>query len=169
MWVKIPLGVTKWVILYCYYLIIYKTRGVIKLLIGEFFHTIDAKGRLIIPSKFRPDLGEGFIVTKGVDNCLAVYPLSEWEILKSKIDSLPLSKGRDLQRHFYSGAFEAEFDKQGRIVIPQNLREYAGLEKDVIIAGVSARAEIWNKARWDEINKKLSSEKVLEIIDTIEF
>jgi MraZ protein len=139
------------------------------MLIGEFYHTIDAKGRLIIPSKFRTDLGENFIVTKGVDNCLAVYPLSEWEILKAKIDSLPLSKGRDLQRHFYSGACEAEFDKQGRIVIPQNLREYAFLEKDVVIAGVSARAEIWNSERWEKINKELSSEKVLEIIEEIDF
>lgn len=139
------------------------------MLIGEFSHTIDAKGRLIIPSKFRLDLGEHFIVTKGVDNCLAVYPLGEWEILKAKIDSLPLSKGRDLQRHFYSGACEAEFDKQGRIVIPQNLREYASLEKDVVIAGVSARAEIWNSERWDKMNKELSSEKVLELIEAIDF
>lgn len=139
------------------------------MLIGEFLHTIDAKGRLIIPSKFRTDLGEHFIVTKGVDNCLAVYPFSEWEILKAKIDSLPLSKGRDLQRHFYSGAFEAELDKQGRIVIPANLREYASLNKDVVVAGVSARAEIWNSGRWEEINKELSSQKVLEIIESIDF
>src|SRR5690554_3808910 len=113
------------------------------MLIGEFQHNIDPKGRISIPSRFRVDLGERFIVTKGLDNCLFVYSLDEWGRLEEKIKALPLARSRDLQRFFFSGACEVETDKQGRILIPNNLRTYAGLERDAMIIGASVRAEIW--------------------------
>ncbi|MDK2932762.1 MAG: transcriptional regulator MraZ [Clostridiales bacterium] len=122
--------------------------------IGEYQHNIDAKGRLIIPSKFREDLGEKFIVTKGLDNCLFVYSLEEWANLESKLKTLPLTNkdARAFVRFFFSGATECEVDKQGRILIPANLREHAGLVKDVSVIGVSTRVEIWDRERWNKYN-----------------
>lgn len=122
---------------------------------GEYLHTVDPKGRLILPSKFREGLGLKFIVTKGLDNCLFVYSEVEWNIFEAKLQSLPLSskEARAFMRFMSAGANECELDKQGRILLPQNLREYAGLEKEVYIIGVSSRVEIWDKIRWEEYNK----------------
>lgn len=119
---------------------------------GEFLHTIDSKGRLIIPAKFREALGDQFITTKGLDNCLFLYPQQEWQIFEDKLKKLPLSQpnARSFVRFFFSGATECEFDKQGRILLPANLREYAALEKDVVVVGVMNRIEIWEAARWKE-------------------
>jgi len=119
---------------------------------GEFLHTIDSKGRLIIPAKFRDALGDKFIATKGLDNCLFLYPESEWLILEEKLKKLPFSQpnARSFVRFFYSGAAECEFDKQGRILLPANLREYAALEKDVVVVGVMNRIEIWDSQRWND-------------------
>ena len=118
---------------------------------GEYQHTLDAKGRLIVPAKFREGLGEGFVVTRGLDNCLFMYPRSEWEILEARLKELPLTKkeARRFVRFLFSGAVECDVDKQGRITIPPNLREYARLEKEVVAIGVSNRVELWSRALWE--------------------
>jgi MraZ protein len=125
---------------------------------GEYLHTIDAKGRLILPAKFREELGELFIVTKGLDNCLFVYAKEEWAILEGKLKQLPLAKpeARAFVRFFFAGAAEVECDKQGRVLLPTNLRDYAQVEKDVVILGVSNRVEIWSKSVWDSYNEQIS-------------
>ena len=133
---------------------------------GEYQHSVDAKGRVIIPSKFREGLGEKFIVTKGLDNCLFAYSLEEWSNLEAKLKSLPFTDKdvRAFVRFFFAGATECETDKQGRILIPQNLREYAGLEKDVYVIGVSTRVEIWDKAKWENYSgdENMSAENIAE-------
>lgn len=121
------------------------------MLMGEFKHNVDAKGRLIMPAKFREELGETFIITRGLDGCLFGYPLSQWELLQEKLKQLPLAKKdvRAFTRFFYSAAMEAELDKQGRINIPQTLLDYAKIEKECRIVGVSDRIEIWSNEKWE--------------------
>ncbi|WP_225744337.1 division/cell wall cluster transcriptional repressor MraZ [Marinilactibacillus sp. Marseille-P9653] len=120
------------------------------MLLGEFKHNIDAKGRLIVPAKFREDLGEYFIVTRGLDGCLFGYPQKEWEALEQKLKLLPLAKkeSRAFTRFLYSAATECTLDKQGRINIPQTLRDHAKLEKSCFVIGVSDRIEIWSEEKW---------------------
>jgi mraZ protein len=120
------------------------------MLLGEYQHSLDEKGRLIIPAKFREDLGENFVITRGLDNCLFAYPLSQWKIIEDKVKELPTSQAetRAFVRMFFSGAVEAELDKQGRIVIPQQLREHARIDRDVYVIGVSTKVEIWAKEIW---------------------
>ena len=118
---------------------------------GECFHTLDPKGRMIVPSKYREELGERFILTMGLDGCLFAYPMGEWVQFVEKLKNLPGTKeGRQLQRHFMAGAAEVEVDKQGRFLIPGNLREQAGLQKDVVMVGVLSKIELWSKERWEE-------------------
>ena len=119
---------------------------------GEYNHTIDAKGRLIIPSKFRELLGEEFVLTKGLDGCLSIYPMNEWEAFEEKLRALPLTNknARTFSRFFVAGATSCELDKQGRILVPQTLREFAGLEKDVVLTGNLNRIEVWSKEKWSE-------------------
>ena len=121
------------------------------MLLGEYNHNIDEKGRVSVPAKFREDLGTSFIVTKGLDECLFAYSKAEWIKFEEKLKSLPLTNtnARNFVRFFFSGATECEVDKQGRINIPQNLREYASLSKELCIIGVSTRVEIWNKEKWE--------------------
>ncbi|NLJ78237.1 MAG: division/cell wall cluster transcriptional repressor MraZ [Tissierellia bacterium] len=122
--------------------------------IGEYQHTVDNKGRVIMPSKFRDELGPSFIMTKGLDNCLFVYPLEEWNIFEKKLRALPLTNrdARAFVRFFFAGATECNLDKQGRVLIPMNLREHAKLSKDSIIIGVGARVELWSREEWDVYN-----------------
>lgn len=122
--------------------------------IGEYNHTIDTKGRLIVPSKFREALGDEFVVTKGLDGCLFVYPMEEWTAFTDKLKDLPLTKkdARQFSRFFLAGAASCEVDKQGRILIPAVLREFAGLEKDAVLVGVSSRIEIWSRSNWEKIS-----------------
>lgn len=122
------------------------------LFMGEHQHTLDDKGRLTIPAKFREGLGEECIVTRGLDQCLFVFPTDEWRQLEAKLKALPMTKGdaRAFVRFLFSGATRVEFDKQGRMMLPQNLREYAVLEKDAVVIGVSSRVEIWSPAKWKE-------------------
>ena len=122
-----------------------------KMFIGEYAHTIDEKGRLIMPSKFREELGVNFIVTKGLDGCLFVYSKTEWTNLEEKLKTLPFTSkdARAFNRFLFAGAIECELDKQGRILISQNLREAAKLVKDVVIIGVGTRLEIWSKEVWE--------------------
>lgn len=129
--------------------------------IGEYQHSIDPKGRVFMPAKFREDLGEKFVVTKGLDNCLFVYPNEEWRSLEQKLRTLPLTskEARAFIRFFFAGAAECEADKQGRILIPANLRDYAGLEKDLSIIGVSTRVEIWNRDAWESYNGESSMDQ----------
>jgi len=123
---------------------------------GEYLHTIDGKGRLIVPAKFREALGDKFIATKGLDHCLFVYPVAEWSELEQKLRTLPFTQPdvRAFVRFFFSGATECEVDKQGRILLPANLREYANLEKDVILVGVSSRVEIWSQELWADYSRQ---------------
>ena len=119
--------------------------------IGEYNHTIDAKGRLIIPSRFREVLGDEFVVTKGMDGCLFVFDNPEWQAFEEKLHKLPMiDKGaRQFTRFFLAGAASVEVDKQGRILLPAVLREFAGITKDAVLVGVGSRVEIWSKDRWE--------------------
>lgn len=117
---------------------------------GEYQHTLDDKGRMIVPVKFRDGLGSSFVMTRGLDKCLFVYPRSEWEILEAKLKSLPMTRAdaRSFVRFFFSGATECELDKQGRVLIPGTLRDYASLNRDCFVLGVSNRVEIWSETLW---------------------
>lgn len=126
-------------------------KWVIIMFMGEYHHTIDDKGRLTIPSKLRYELGENFIVTRGLDNCLFIYPQNEWNNIINKYKELPNTKdARNFMRFFLSGAVQSEFDKQGRINIPTPLINYAQIKKDCVIIGVSERLEIWSKELWEK-------------------
>ena len=118
---------------------------------GEYNHTIDAKGRLIIPSKFREALGDEFVVTKGMDGCLFVFDNSEWQNFAEKLRELPMmdKEVRQFTRFFLAGAASVEVDKQGRILLPSVLREFADITKDAVLVGVGSRIEIWSKNRWE--------------------
>ena len=131
---------------------------------GEYNHTIDAKGRLIIPSKFRELLGEEFVLTRGLDGCLYIYPMDEWESFEMKLRSLPLTNknARTFSRFFVAGATTCELDRQGRILLPLPLREFAGLEKDVVLAGMLNRIEIWSKTKWIENNSCDDMDEIAE-------
>ena len=126
-----------------------------KLFIGEYEHSVDAKGRLIMPAKLRDEIGETFVITKGLDGCLFAYSKTEWAAFEQKLSTLPLSSknARDFTRFFLSGAIECEIDKQGRFLITSNLRSFAEIEKDVVIIGVNTRIEIWSKAKWQEYSQ----------------
>lgn len=119
---------------------------------GEYQHSIDDKGRLTIPAKFREGLGATFVITRGLDQCLFAYPLEEWKQLEERLKILPFTKAdaRAFTRFFFSGATECEWDKQGRVNIPQNLREHAGMQKECVVIGVSNRVEVWSKERWED-------------------
>lgn len=121
-----------------------------RLFIGEYEHSVDAKGRLIMPAKLREEIGDKFVVTKGLDGCLFAYSQTEWTAFEEKLKTLPISNknARDFTRFFLSGAIECEIDKQGRFLITSNLREFADLKKDVVIIGVNTRIEIWSKDKW---------------------
>ena len=121
---------------------------------GEYNHSVDAKGRLIIPAKFREVLGDEFVVTKGLDGCLFVYSQEEWKRIEESLREKPLTSkdARKFMRFFFAGAANCEVDKQGRILLPAALREFAGLEKDVVLVGVGSRVEIWSKDKWETMN-----------------
>ena len=124
------------------------------MLIGEYEHSLDDKGRVIMPVKLRADIGERFIITKGLDGCLFVFSQLEWSNFERKLKELPLTNknARDFVRFFLSGAIECELDKQGRFLIANNLREYANITKEVVIIGVGTRLEIWKKEKWKNYN-----------------
>ncbi|MCR5715383.1 MAG: division/cell wall cluster transcriptional repressor MraZ [Lachnospiraceae bacterium] len=134
---------------------------------GEYNHTTDAKGRLIVPSKFREGLTDKFVVTKGLDGCLLAYAPDEWKRVEEGLYSLPLSNkaGRQFLRFFFAGASEIEIDKQGRILIPQNLRDYAGITKDVVSVGVDRKVEIWSKDRYDSMD--VTSEEMDNVLEQL--
>ncbi len=131
---------------------------------GEYSHSLDTKGRMIIPSKFREALGSRFVITRSLDSCLCIYDEAGWEKFVSRLNDLPynVKKQRQLVRFFLSGANEVEPDKQGRILIPSNLREAAGIDKEVVLVGVGSRIEVWSKEAWEE---SMSSEEINEIAE----
>ena len=130
---------------------------------GEHNHTVDAKGRVIIPAKFRDELGDEFVLTLGLDGCLFVYPNDEWLNFVNDLKGLPGSKeARQLQRYFMAGAASCEVDKQGRFLIPQKLREHAGLDKDLVLVGVLNKIEIWSKERWESNNTYENMDEIAE-------
>lgn len=135
---------------------------------GEYQHSLDEKGRMIIPAKFRDALGPTFVVTRGLDHCLFVYPMSEWTVMEQKLKTLSLMKSdaRAFTRFFFSGAVECELDKQGRVNIPNNLREHAKLEKDCVVIGVSTRVEVWSKEAW-EVYSRQSEDSFNEIAEKL--
>lgn len=131
---------------------------------GEYNHTIDTKNRLIIPSKFREALGEEFVITKGLDGCLFVYDHAEWTAFEEKLKSLPLTNkdARTFVRFFLAGAAGVEVDKQGRVLVPSVLKEFAGINKDVVLIGVASRIEIWSKERWADESAYEDVESIAE-------
>lgn len=134
--------------------------------IGEYEHTVDVKGRIIMPSKLRENIGEKFIITKGLDKCLFAYSKSEWTNFEEKLKTLPLTNknARDFVRFFLSGAVECDIDKQGRFLVPANLRTYANIEKEIVIIGVGTRLEIWNKESWTNYSSEenISADEIAE-------
>jgi len=134
---------------------------------GEYNHTIDEKGRIVVPSKIREQLGHDFVVTRGLDNCLFIYPKNEWDNVINKYKELPNTKdARNFMRFFLSGATVNEFDKQGRINIANSLIKYANLKKDCVIIGVNERLEIWDKDSWEEFISK-NEENLSDIADKL--
>ena len=134
---------------------------------GEYSHNIDAKGRMIVPSKFREQLGDEFVVTKGLDGCLFVYPNEEWQNIEEKFRNVPLTSkdARKFSRFFFAGAATCELDKQGRILLPAHLREFAGLEKDVVLVGVGSRVEIWSKDKWENMNSDTDMDEITSAME----
>lgn len=145
-------------------MVVWNRYRVIIMFMGEYNHTVDAKGRLIVPSKFREQLGDEFVVTKGLDGCLFAYENTEWKALEEKLHALPLTNAnaRKFSRFFLAGATSCEVDKQGRILLPAVLREFAGIEKDAVLVGVGSRIEIWAKDRWLEANSYDDMEEIAE-------
>jgi MraZ protein len=144
-------------------------RQVIIMFMGQYEHSIDAKGRVIIPAKYREDLGESFVVTRGLDGCLFLYPQAEWQNFVEKLQSLPSSQNtRKLQRQFLSKAMEAALDKQGRILVPALLREIAGLEKEVVFVGMMNRVEVWDKNRLNQQELQEDEESLEVTMDELD-
>ncbi|MBD5430048.1 division/cell wall cluster transcriptional repressor MraZ [Lactobacillus sp.] len=140
---------------------------------GEYHHNLDSKGRLIIPAKFRDQIGKLIVFTRGMEGCIFGYPISEWQKIETKLAQLPLNKknARNFMRIFYSGAMETEFDRQGRINLTATLKEYAALKHECIIIGVSNRIEIWSAERWQKFSEQASEDynDIAEDLDDIDF
>ena len=136
---------------------------------GEYEHSLDAKSRLIMPAKLRQDIGDKFILTKGLDGCLFAFSQEEWLNFENKLKSLPLSdkNSRNFVRFFLSGATECEIDKQGRFLIPNNLKVAASLDKETIIIGVGTRIEIWNKDIWNKLDENISADDIAQNMSMI--
>lgn len=132
---------------------------------GEYLHSIDAKGRLIFPIKLREELGEHFVIFRGLDNCINVYSQEKWNAFETRLSALP-SKARKVQR-FFSANFECDPDAQGRILIPQTLRTYAGLQKDVVVVGMLDHAEIWDADAWKRYNESTDNEEIADMMDAL--
>lgn len=131
---------------------------------GKYNHTIDAKGRLIVPSKFRDLLGDEFVVTKGADGCLVVYDNEGWNAFEETLQAMPMNRKevRQVARFFLAGAADVEVDKQGRILVPTDLRDYAGLEKEVVLIGMADKIEIWSRERWEDASADQDVSDTLE-------
>jgi len=143
--------------------------GVIVMFMGQYEHTIDTKGRTIIPAKYREDLGDEFVVTRGLDGCLFLYPSAEWQKFVEKLQQLPSNQNtRRIQRQFLSKAMEVSLDKQGRILIPGLLRESAGLTKEVVFVGMMNRVEVWDKAKLQDEEEAEDAASLDETMDELD-
>ena len=135
------------------------------MLLGEFQYIIDEKGRIFIPAKFREELGAEVVVSKGFDDCLFIHSIPEFEKFTEEIDNMDMIEQRNVIRIFYGASSNLKLDKQGRINIPQTLRDYAGLTKDIVVIGANRRAEVWDKEKWDAINSsELTSQSILKVM-----
>lgn len=141
------------------------------MLYGGYDHTIDKKGRIAIPAKLRDAFGKSFMICRGIygKNCICVYPTEQWDMLVEKIGNLPSAKSSVVKRYLYEGAFEVEFDTQGRILIPAALREFASLDTDAHIIGVDTNLEIWNKELWQKENSEYTPESIAAIVNELDF
>lgn len=141
------------------------------MLFGEYRHTVDGKGRIFIPAKLREDLGSSFVLCRGIEGkrCLCVYSADEWKRLDETIRELPTMKASKVRRFLYAGASDLECDAQGRVVLPANLREYAALEGEICILGMSTHLELWNSAAWAEENRDYTPESIGELVAELEF
>ena len=137
---------------------------------GANYNTLDAKGRLIIPKQFREQLGESFMMTKGLDGCLYVFPMSEWNSFEEKLAALPLTNknARAVVRHFAAGATLCEMDKQGRILVPEVLRDFAHLQRDVVVEGSMKRIEIWSMEQYDRQAEEDNIDESMEALDGLD-
>ena len=142
--------------------------GIVGMFVGQYTYSLDQKGRVVVPSKYRQKLGDSFIITRGLDKCVFIYPMEEWNALSERLEQLPFTKKdvRSFVRMFFSGAVEVSTDSQGRISLPPFLREYAGISKDVVFLGVGNRIELWSKEIWGVYEKDSSElfEKIAEEI-----
>lgn len=136
------------------------------MLIGHYYHTLDQKGRVSIPAKYREEMGSLFVASKGYGNCVCCYPLEQWDEWRKSVEALPVSKMR-VKRFFLGSAFEVEVDKQGRIILPQDLREFAQLAGDVVVSGMSNHIEIWNREKWLEEERK-DEEDLEDLLGSLE-
>lgn len=136
---------------------------------GTYIQSMDAKGRMTFPTKLREVIGEQFVVTRGLDGCLFVYSTEDFEKKAEAMKNLPLSKARVIQRRFMAGACDVAADKQGRILVPANLREEVGLEKDIVVVGVSDRCEIWDKQHWDDFNSSIDENDLAQALEGLDF
>lgn len=141
------------------------------MLFGGYQHTIDQKGRMFIPSKLRDELGESFVICRGISGkrCLCIYSEAEWDKLVEKIETLPSTKSSTVKRFLYEGSFTLECDAQGRVLIPATLREYAMLEKEAHIIGMSKNLEIWNTELWAKENEQYTPESIASIMEELNF
>lgn len=139
------------------------------MLIGEYPHSIDDKGRLSFPAKLREDLGESFVLTRGLDGCIAAYSSEEWQRIHDKFASLPSAKARNLKRFMFASAASVVADKQGRVLLPQILRDFAGLDRDVYIIGASDHAEVWDEEKWCNMRDAMSYDSIAEAMDELGF
>ncbi len=139
--------------------------------LGEFEHSIDSKGRLAIPAKFRVRLGEGAVLTRGLDGCLVIYPAQEWLEFAEKLDKLPSTQPdvRNYKRFIFSGATECDFDRQGRVLIPAFLRQYAGMEETAVVVGQYSKVEVWSQSRWEAAKPKIedNGEQIAERLSSL--
>lgn len=139
------------------------------MLMGRFVHTLDAKKRLFIPAKHREQLGESFVITRNVDKCLSVFSMEEWERYTDKLEQLPTTQAREIARFIYSNAAEVQPDAQGRVLIPGELLEYAGIIKSAVVVGCGRRAEIWAEETWNEKNNAEASGSLAELMINLGF
>lgn len=137
--------------------------------IGTFKHNLDPKNRIIMPAKFRQELGDSFFVTKGLGGCLLAMPADKWESLLNQIESRPMPEAQALQRFFCAGADEAVPNAQGRFVIPDELRKHAGIDKEVTIVGTGKHVEIWSSEKWDEITRASEEQDIAQLMQNITF
>ncbi len=135
---------------------------------GTYRHAIDSKGRLFIPVRLREELGETFMVTRGLQSCLRLYPMAAWEAFASKIAALPESKAKDVRHYFFANAFDASLDAQGRVTLPAESRRFAALEKNVVLVGDDTRLEIWDETRWDKLDEE-NNGNIVPVLEELGF